>query len=162
MILSHSAPSPRIFIYVGRSLWTAAGPTGTGDPYLAGSIDEIRVYNGALTPQQIALADLNGPNNTNLAIGALQSIQVSIPQLNLGDVFVGGLIASYANLANYNLLANSLTPVAVFTSSDSNVVYQASDGKLHAVGVGTATITANYGGFRGQPAGDCGAFAYSC
>jgi hypothetical protein len=138
------------FIYIGRSLWTAVGPMGTGDPYLAGSIDEIRVYDGVLTPQQIAVADLNGPNNTNLAVGALASIQVSIPQLNLGDIFTGGLIANYANLTNYNLLANSMTPLSVFTSSDSNVVYQAADGKLHAVGVGTATVTANYGSFSGN------------
>lgn len=138
------------FIYIGRSLWTAVGPNGAGDPYLAGSIDELRVYNGALTPQQIAVADLSGPNNTNVAVGALQSIQVSIPQLNLGDIFTGGLIANYANLTNFNLLANSPTPISVFTSSDSNVVYQAADGKLHAVGVGSATITANYGGFSGN------------
>jgi len=135
------------FIYIGRSLWTAVGPGGAGDPYLAASIDEIRVYSGTLTPQQIAVADLNGPDNTNVAVGALQSIQVSIPQLNLGDVFVGGVTANYANLTNYNLLANSMTLPLVFTSSDSNVVYQASDGKLHAVGLGSATVTANYGGF---------------
>ena len=135
------------FIYIGRSLWTQPGPTGTGDPYVAGSFDEIRVYNGALTPQQIAVADLIGPNNTNLTVGALQSIQVSIPRLNLGDAFLGGVWATYANLTNYNLLANSLTPLLILTSSDSNVVYQAADGRLHAVGLGTATVTANYGGF---------------
>jgi hypothetical protein len=136
------------FIYIGRSLWTAVGPDGAGDPYLTGSIDEFRVYNGALTPAQIAVADLNGPNNTNISVGALQSIQVSIPQLNLNDALAGGLWANYANLTNYNLLANSPTPILVFTSSDSNVVFQAADGKLHAVGVGTATLTANYGGFE--------------
>jgi hypothetical protein len=138
------------FIYIGRSLWTAVGPTGAGDPYLAASIDELRVYNGVLTPQQIAVADLSGPNNTNVTVGALQSIQVSIPQLNLGDIFAGGLIANYANLTNYNLVANSPTPLSVFTSSDSNIVYQAADGKLHAVGVGSATISANYGGLAGN------------
>jgi hypothetical protein len=139
------------FIYIGRSLWTVVGPGGGGgDPYLAGSFDEFRVYNGALTPQQIAEADLNGPNNTNIAVEALQSIQVSIPQLNLGDAFVGGVLATYGNLTNYNLVANSLTPLLIYTSSNSNIVYQAADGKLHAVGVGSATITANYGGFTGS------------
>lgn len=138
------------FIYVGRSLWTAVGPDGTGDPYLAGSIDELRVFNGALTPQQIAEADANGPNNTNITVEALQSIQVSIPRLNLGDAFLGGLIANYGNLSNYNVVGNSLAPLLVYTSSNSNIVYQAADGKLHAVGLGSATITANYGGFTGS------------
>ncbi len=138
------------FIYVGRSLWTAVGPDGTGDPYMAGSIDELRVYNGALTPQQIAMADLIGPNNTNVSVPALQSIQVSIPQLNLGDIYRGGVIANYGNLSNYDVLANSPSAVPVYTSSASNVVYQAADGALHAVGLGSATITANYGGFSGS------------
>ncbi len=135
-------------IYIGRSLWTQPGPAGTGDPYVAGSFDELRVYNGTLTPQQIAVADLNGPDNTNDNPGALQSIQVSIAPMQLGDIAAGGLFANYANLTNYDLTANSLTPLLVFTSSDSNVVYQATDGKLHAVGVGGATVTANYQGFK--------------
>jgi hypothetical protein len=139
------------FIYIGRSLWTVVGPGGGGgDPYLPGSFDEFRVYNGALTPQQVAEADLNGPNNTNITVEPLQSIQVSIPQLNLGDAFLGGVVANYGNLTNYNLLANSPTPLLVYTSSNSNIVYQAADGKLHAVGLGSATITANYGGFTGS------------
>jgi hypothetical protein len=124
-------------VYIGRSLWTA-------DPYAIGSFDEFRVYNGALTPQQIAVADLHGPNNTNVDPGALLSIQVSLPQMQLGTGTLDGLIANYANLTNYHLAANSLTPLFIFTSSNSNVVYQATDGQIHAVGLGTATVTASY------------------
>jgi hypothetical protein len=137
------------YSYIGRSLWTSL-TTGIGDPYWAGSMDEFRVYNGTLTPQQIALADALGPNNTNLTVGALQSIAVSIPTLNLGDAFLGGTLANYANLSNYDVTANSLTPEMIYTSSNSNVVHQATDGKLHAVGLGSATVTANYGGFTGN------------
>ncbi len=126
--------------YIGHSLWTA-------DPYLPASIDEFRVYNGTLTPQQIALANILGPSNTNLVVGALQSIAVSIPTMHVGDLYRGGLEATYSNLTNFDVVANTLTPVLVYTSSNSNVVYQASDGFLHAVSAGTATITANYGGF---------------
>jgi hypothetical protein len=134
------------YCYIGRSLWTSL-TTGVGDPYWAGSIDEIRVYNGVVTPQQIALADALGPNDTNIVVGALQSIQVSIPTLNLGDAFVGGAWATYANLTNYNLVANSLTPLLIYTSSNSNVVYQTSNGSLLAAGLGSATVTATYKGF---------------
>jgi hypothetical protein len=134
------------FVYVGRSLWTAPGPAGTGDPYLLGSIDELRVYNGTLTPAQIALADVSGANNTNLVVGAIKSIAVSLPTMQLGDIVPGGMLVTYANLTNFDLNANSITPVSVFTSSNSNVVYQATDGRVHAVGLGTATMTANYQG----------------
>jgi hypothetical protein len=134
-------------IYIGRSLWTGAGPAGTGDPYLPGSIDEIRVYNGVLTPQQIALADALGPNNTNVTVGALQSVQVTVPAtMQLGDIFAGGMSATYSNLTNDDLIANSTSPLLVLTSSASNVVYQAADGRVHAVGLGTAMLTATYQG----------------
>ncbi|HEY3863818.1 MAG TPA: LamG-like jellyroll fold domain-containing protein [Verrucomicrobiae bacterium] len=135
------------FIYIGRSLWTAVGPFGTGDPYVPAAFDEIRVYNGTLTPQQIALADQLGPNNTNVTVGALQGITVSIPAMQLGDIIIGPVLANYGNLNNYNVTGNSLTPLFVFTSSNSNVVFQATDGKLHAVGEGKATVTATYQGF---------------
>ncbi|MGA2748695.1 MAG: LamG-like jellyroll fold domain-containing protein [Verrucomicrobiota bacterium] len=125
--------------YIGHSLWTA-------DPYLPGSFDEFRVYNGTLTPQQIALADALGPDNTNLVVGNLKSISVSIPKLNLGDAFLGGVLVNYSNLTNFNLLWNTMSPVLIYTSSNSNVVYQAADGKLHATGPGTAMVTAKYNG----------------
>jgi len=133
------------YCYIGRSLWTSL-TTGVGDPYWAGSIDEFRVYNGVVSPQQIALADVLGPNNTNLTVGALQSLTVSIPTLNLGDAFVGGAWATYANLTNFNLVANSLTPLLIYTSGNSNVVYQSADGALLAVGLGRAMVTASYKG----------------
>jgi hypothetical protein len=57
------------------------------------------------------------------------------------------VLADYSNLTNYSLLGNSTTPQFVYTSSDSNVVYQETDGKLHAVGEGSATVTATYESF---------------
>lgn len=134
-------------IYIGRSLWTGAGPAGSGDPYLPASINELRVYNGVLTPQQIALADALGPNNTNLVVGALQSVQVTVPStMQLGDIFAGGMAATYSNLTNDDLIANSTSPLLVLSSSASNVVYQGADGLVHAVGLGSATLTALYQG----------------
>lgn len=43
--------------------WTFIGrPLTSGYPYLNGTIDELRLYDGRLTPQQIAADDLAGPN----------------------------------------------------------------------------------------------------
>jgi hypothetical protein len=141
------------YIYFGRSLWTAVGAGGSGDPYLTAdsSFNEIRVYNGALTPQQIAMADQNGPGNTNIDPGALQSVSISLPStIELGTRAVPGLIGQYANLTNYNISRNSLTPMLIFNSGNSNVAYQGSDGYLHAVEVGTASISVNYLGYLGS------------
>jgi autotransporter-associated beta strand protein len=43
------------YSYIGRSLWAA-------DPYLTASIDEIRIFRGALSSISIQQSDLQGPN----------------------------------------------------------------------------------------------------
>ncbi len=147
------------YMYFGRSLWTTPGPDGAGDPYMTAgsSFNEIRIYNGALTPQQIAVADQNGPGNTNIDPGALQSVSISVPStMELGSRAVPGLIGQYANLTNYNITQNSLTPLLIFASGNSNVLYQGSDGYLHTAGVGTATISVNSRGSLGSPSGPGG------
>ncbi len=52
--------------FIGRSLWSS-------DAYLNGTIDELRIYDGRLTPQQIAANDLAGPN----VLSVPQSIAVT-------------------------------------------------------------------------------------
>jgi hypothetical protein len=135
-------------VYIGRSLWTSAGPFGTGDPYMLGSIDEFRVYSGTMTPVQVAMADLSGPNNTNINPGALQSIAIALPSsMEMGTAIKGGLIGNYANLPNYNIGLSTLTNLP-FASSDSNIVAQAANGLIRAYNVGSATITATYQGLQ--------------
>ena len=124
--------------YIGRSLWTADG-------YLPGTIDEFRVYTGALSPVQIAMADLSGPNNTNVDPGALQNIAIALPAaMEMGTSVVGGLIANYANLPNYNVGLSQVTNGILFSSSDTNVVATNAAGRVAANNVGSATITATY------------------
>jgi hypothetical protein len=138
------------FIFFGRSLWTDVGAPFTGDPFLSAgsSFKEIRVYNGTLTPQQIATADQLGPSSTNNDPGTLVSVTVQAPStlewLQSGAV---KLLANYTVLTNWNLIGNSyVTPAGLtITSSDTNVV--AVDGtQLQAVGVGSSTLTVTYAG----------------
>ena len=53
---------PTNYAFLGRSFYDA-------DPYLQASIDEFRIYSGALTPAQVALTQKNGPDSTNLDVG---------------------------------------------------------------------------------------------
>ena len=58
-----------VFSYIGRSLYT-------GDAYFNASLDEFRIYNGALQPGDIATAQLVGPNvllTTNVALNPVRS-----------------------------------------------------------------------------------------
>ena len=133
------------FCFIGHSLWSADG-------YLPAAIDEFRIYKGALTPQQIAMADRSGPNNTNIDPGALQSIAIQLPtNMVIECAVVPGMLVNYANLPNYNLVANAFAPPTdvIFTSSASNVLaYNPVDGLLHSFAAGTATITVTYQGHQ--------------
>ena len=137
---------------LGRSPWYAYG-----DPYLAGSIDEFRVYSGVKTPQQIALDYLAGPNSlaTNDP-GPLLSIALQVaPTMQYLASQNFGLLATYANLANFNLLANNLpgtsVPGLVVTSGNTNII-TVNNTSLTAVGSGNTIITAVYQGITNSVA----------
>jgi len=52
--------------FIGRSLFST-------DAYLNGAIDELRIYDGRLTPQEIAVNDQFGPNALALPVSLVQS-----------------------------------------------------------------------------------------
>ena len=130
---------------LGRSPWWAYG-----DPYLNGAIDEFRIYSGELTPQKIALNYLAGPNtyNTN-SQGALVSIALQVaPTMAMASSQTYGLLVNYTGLTNFDIIRNSLFPVAglTVTSSDTNIVSLGTNKLLVAGNPGTATLTAVYQG----------------
>ena len=94
---------PTNYAFLGRSFYDA-------DPYLQASIDEFRVYSGALTPAQVALTHQGGPNATNIDVGALSSIVVVPTNYPAFANLVPPIIlANYAHLSGFNLLP---TPTA--------------------------------------------------
>ncbi len=127
---------------LGRSLVGA-------DPYLPASIDEFRIYNGALSPAEIALSQISGPNSTNRNVGALNSIKVITNAYPAYSGIVPPVIrANYANLPNFNLLPNnSAAPnTLVVTSSDANVIQVLPNNMLRTLRPGFATLTATFQG----------------
>ena len=60
--------------FIGRSLWSS-------DAYMNGSIDELRIYDGRLTAQQIAANDLAGPG----VLSVPQSVAVTNISLTAGN-----------------------------------------------------------------------------
>jgi len=137
-------------VFIGRSLWTVLGPpAGAGDPYTIGSFDEFRVYNGSLTAQEVAMADQNGPNNTNINPGTLQSLTLQVPSTAQWlQAIPVALIGHYSSLSNWNILGNSISLPQGLTvsSSDTNVLTVVGNGQALAVGLGSATITVAYQG----------------
>ncbi|MGA2247201.1 MAG: alpha-L-arabinofuranosidase C-terminal domain-containing protein [Verrucomicrobiota bacterium] len=125
-----------VFSFLGHSLWSA-------DAYLNGSIDEFRIYNGELSPGQIAASQEAGPNELNLNPGAFVSLV-----LNAGSapIILGGSrqLAAYLNFSqatNVNVLGS---PSLMLTSSDTNVFTVNAAGLIFAAGLGTASLTGVY------------------
>jgi len=119
---------------------------------LKGSIDELRVYNGALTSQGIAISAAAGPASIPAAVtngpGSLLSLSIQAPAV-LQPVQTGSvkLLANYDNLSNWDILGNSIFPPAGLTVSvsDTNVLAYA-NGIVQGVNPGTASIVTVYQG----------------
>lgn len=91
------------FAYIGRSLYTP-------DAYLTWTIDELRIYNGALSPAEIAATDALGPNELLSTNSPAMAVSVSDGALSLTWP-VGS--AGYSVLATTNLAGGGWTAVTV-------------------------------------------------
>ena len=137
------------YAFIGRSFFNA-------DPYLPASVDEFRIYSGALTPAQVALVQQGGAGSTSLNVGALSSIAVVATNYPAYASLVSPVIlANYANLANFNLLPTvtaggnvtlSGPQGLVVTSSDPTVISVNAQNMLTTHRPGTVTLSATYGG----------------
>ncbi len=131
--------------YIGRSLYN-------GDSYMDVNVDEFRIYNGALTPQGIAISDVAGANAIPAGVtngpGTLLSLSIQAPTtlqpLQTGTV---KLLANYSSLTNWDLIGNSIFAPAGLTVSVSNTnVLTYVNGVLTAVNPGKASVITVYQG----------------
>ena len=133
------SPAPDQLSYVGRSLYPA-------DPYLIATINEFRIYDGALTPDRIAIDTAAGPDNLVTNAGPLQAAALQLsPQMKLGETQHAFFAGSFANVSNVDLF---LYGSATATSSDTNVATIDATGLVRAIATGTATIAAQFGTFH--------------
>jgi hypothetical protein len=63
---------PSVNNWLGRSQWGA-------DPLFNGSIAEVRIWEGAITPLQVALNAAAGPDLLITDPGPLQSVDLALP-----------------------------------------------------------------------------------
>jgi hypothetical protein len=138
------------FALIGKSLWDVGGVGGypTNQPFLNASIDEFRIYQGALTNAQIALDAATGPNTIVTNPGALTSVKLIV---NSNMVFNNDQLVQFlgtfasSSVSNVNLFGYTNCTVI---SSDTNVISTNTlQGSVHGNGTGVATITVAGGGF---------------
>jgi fibronectin type 3 domain-containing protein len=99
--------------YIGKSQWPA-------DPILNGAVDEFRIYNRALTATEIS--GLKNLQNQTITFNPLAPQTVGNPDVDPGATASSGLPINY-------------------TSSDITIATIV-NGKIHAKGAGSVTITA--------------------
>jgi alpha-L-arabinofuranosidase len=92
-----------VYSYIGRSLYS-------GDSYFNCSLDEFRIYNGALSADEIAATQVLGPNQLLSAASPVISAAASS-----GNLIVSWPVASagYTVLTTTNLAAGNWTAAAV-------------------------------------------------
>ena len=123
---------------------------GAGASGWIGSVDEFRIWNGALNPLQMKVSDLNGKDNASIDPGAAQSLTMALSDTNMvvGAIQHPSVSATFANVTGS--IDISAVPGVVLSSDNSAVVavtgYGLGYGQLHALTTGTAHITATYGG----------------
>jgi hypothetical protein len=136
---------------IGNSLnnWLGRSQYG-GDATFAGTINEFRIYTGAVDPFQVTLNAASGPDKAVSDPGALQALRLTI---GTNIVYNGGfpvgmtVYADYANVTNVNV-----TTLAgmVLSSSNPSIVSVSPNGSLLGSAVGPAEITATFGGLSGK------------
>ncbi|MCL4177901.1 MAG: hypothetical protein KJ072_09165 [Verrucomicrobia bacterium] len=124
--------------WLGLSQWD--------DAPLNGEINELRIYEGALSVFEIVLSRQAGPDTLAADPGLLQSIALSAPTALLNgnpQTTQARLLATYENMTNIDVSNLSST---LFTSSDTSIFTVSTTGQLLPVAVGSAELTAEYGG----------------
>lgn len=123
--------------WLGASQWNDAAYNGT--------INELRIYEGALKELDIALAQEAGPDTLPSSPGQLISIHLEVSPLLQDNPTpsIARLLADYENMQNVDV---SALRGALFTSSDSGIFTVDNDGAMLPVSVGTADLTATYEG----------------
>ncbi|MCS7091573.1 MAG: LamG-like jellyroll fold domain-containing protein [Verrucomicrobiota bacterium] len=116
-----------------------------GNQFVVCSIDEFRIYDGVLSPHQIAINRAAGPNAVVLNPGTPTSITLDVDSIMMpGLRRLAHVVATYPQTGPIRL--RSSIEEILLTSSNPSVVRVAPGGWLVAVAPGSATITAHLGG----------------
>lgn len=125
------------YSYIGHSLYSA-------DPYLACTLNEFRIYNGALTNGQIAVDAGAGADQIVANAGAFQTLaSVTLTNMTANSTQLPVALGTFANVSNVDLFGYGQP---VVSSSNTNLATVNAAGVITAVAPGTTGITISYGG----------------
>ena len=119
------------------------------NPGLVGKVDEMRMYNGAMTVEDVRLSYASGPDTLPSETGDLQSVYVKLAN---GTTTMTESTSSPFNVyADYtNVKGVILDPAETTVYSVDENIASVVNGKLYAYEVGTATLNITYQNFAGS------------
>ncbi|HXC97901.1 MAG TPA: LamG-like jellyroll fold domain-containing protein, partial [Verrucomicrobiae bacterium] len=120
-----------------------------GDPMFAGSLDELRIWNGAVSPLYLAVSTSAGPN---VLVTNLSPVSVNVA---VGSTTMAGGNAQQATVSANFLQATNVPVTGAATnwsSSNTNVLTVNNAGLITAGSSGNATVSAMVGGKIGTSA----------
>lgn len=118
------------------------GATLSTNLFTAAAFNEFRIYNGALDLLGIRTSFAAGPDNVATNPGTPTSFTLKVDaSMVQGSLQLPHPRASFATVSNVDLTSVSQV---TYSSSDPSVIAVTSDGRLQAVGNGTATVTATF------------------
>lgn len=125
--------------WFGRDEWG-------GDPMFTGSLDELRIWNGALSPLSISLNASAGPD-VLITNPTPASVSVTVP----GTSMLVGAAQQAVATASFPPLTNVIVTGAVtnWASSNPSVLTVNTNGIVIAAGPGSASVTATFDGITG-------------
>jgi hypothetical protein len=127
------------------NLMSRLGANLETNAFTAANFNEFRIYNGALDLYGIRTSLAAGPENPVIDGGTPTSLTLAVdPLMVQASVQLPHVSCSFASVSNVDLTETS---EIAYSSSDPNIISVTSDGRLRAVGTGTANIT---GTFRGK------------
>jgi hypothetical protein len=158
LYLNGALDGTRVFPSGTYSPGTFGGTSGTtedmigndvfNDPQFGGTVYELRVWNGVLSPVYVAVAQYAGPtvvitNSTPESVAVLVTTNM-----------IGAQTQQAAVTGNFAQISNAPVTVAAtnWFSSNTNVVSVNTSGLITGLSGGTATVSATVGGVTGTSA----------
>ena len=137
---------------IGGSSGTTQNMLGNdvyGDPQFDGTIYELRIWNGAVSPLYVALSAVAGPSVvvTNFTPSSVE-IAVADSSMIAGTTQPATAIGNFAQVSGVPITSS----VTNWTSSDTNILTVNSAGVITAINTGSATISGTVGGVTGSSA----------
>jgi hypothetical protein len=120
-----------------------------GDPTFQGSLDELRIWNGAVSPLYLALSAIAGPNVlvTNLTPTSV-SVALNTNMMISGQTQQASVSGNFMQVSGVTITSY----VTNWTSSNPNALTVNQSGLITATGSGSATISAVVNGTTGTSA----------